>query len=124
VIFVVPAQGATLDKVRDAVRAELDRLKTGDTTDAELSRAKRRVRATLLRNLQSNEGLAQQLADAQGTFGDWRETFRYLDRVDAVTKADIQRIATAAFIDSHRTVGEVVRDEQPAPGPTTAQEGN
>jgi predicted Zn-dependent peptidase len=123
-VFVVPAQGAALDKVRDAVRAELDRLKAGDLADAELARAKRRVRATLLRDLQSNEGLARQLADAQRSFGDWRETFRYLDRVDAVTKADVQRIATATFVDSHRTVGEVVRDEQPAPGPTTKQEGN
>ncbi|HXU32246.1 MAG TPA: pitrilysin family protein [Thermoanaerobaculia bacterium] len=123
-VFVVPAQGAALDKVRDAVRVELDRLKSGDLADAELARAKRRVRATLVRDLQSNEGLARQLADYQRFFGDWRETFRYLDRVDAVTKADVQRIATAAFVDSHRTVGEVIRDEQPAPGPTTAQEGN
>ncbi len=123
-VFVVPAQGAALDKVRDAVRAELDRLKAGDLTDAEIARAKRRVRATLLRDLQTNEGLARQLADAQRHFGDWRETFRYLDRVDAVTKADVQRIATAAFVESNRTVGQVVRDEQPAPGPTTTDEGN
>lgn len=123
-VFVVPTQGAALDKVRDAVRVELDRLKTGDLADAELARAKRRVRATLLRDLQTNEGLARQLADAQRSYGDWRETFRYLDRVDAVTKADVQRIATATFVDSHRTVGEVIRDEQPAPGPTTTQGGN
>lgn len=123
-VFVIPAQGASLDKVREGVRVELDRLKAGDLSDAELSRAKRRVRSTLLRDLQSNEGLARQLADYQRYFGDWRETFRYLDRVDAVTKADVARIATAAFIDSHRTVAQVVRDDQPAPGPTTAQEGN
>lgn len=123
-VFVVPGQGAALDKVREAVRLELDRLKSGDLTDAELARAKRRVRATSLRDLQTNEGLASQLADYQRYFGDWREAFRYLDRVDAVTKADVARLATATFIDSHRTVAQVVRDEQPAPGPTTAQEGN
>ncbi len=122
-VFVVPAQGVPLDKVRDAVRAELERLKAGDLSDAELARAKRRVRATLLRDLQSNEGLARQLADSQRYFGDWRETFRYLDRVDAVAKADVQRIATATFVDAHKTTGEVIRDEQPAPGPTTKQEG-
>lgn len=121
-VFVVPAQGADLAKVQEAVHAELERLKAGDLTDAELSRAKRRVRSTLLRELQSNEGLARQLADFQRFFGDWRETFRYLDRVDAVTKADVARIATGAFVDSHRTVAQVVRDEEPAPGPTTKAE--
>ncbi len=122
-VFVVPAQGAGLDKVRDAIRSELDRLEAGDVSDAELARAKRKVRASLVRDLQTNEGLARQFADFQRYFGDWRETFRYLDRVDAVSKADLSRIATKTFTDAHRTVGEILRDDQPAPGPTTEDGG-
>ena len=66
---------------------------------------KTRTKADLIRGLASNEGLAQQLAFYQTRYGDWRELFRYLDRVDKVTKADIRRVANEAFKDTNRTVG-------------------
>ena len=53
----------------------------------------------------SNEGLAQQLAFYQTRYGDWRELFRYLDRVDKVTKADIRRVSNQVFQDTNRTIG-------------------
>ena len=62
-------------------------------TDEELQMFKTRTKADLIRGLASNEGLAQQLAFYQTRYGDWRELFRYLDRVDKVTKADIRRVS-------------------------------
>ena len=43
------------------------------------------------------------MASAQQRYGDWREVFRRVDRIDKVTKEDIQRIARAVFIESNRT---------------------
>lgn len=107
-VLAVPAVGATNEQVQAALRAELDRLRREDVTPEELARFKARARASLLRSLRSNLGLAQQLADYQRLFGDWRELFRFLDRVGKVTPADIRRVAGEAFLASNRTVAMIV----------------
>jgi predicted Zn-dependent peptidase len=68
---------------------------------------KTRAKADLIRGLASNEGLAQQLAIYQARYGDWRELFRSMDKVDKVSKADIRRVANKAFQDNNRTVGTI-----------------
>jgi predicted Zn-dependent peptidase len=105
--YGVPLPGHTNEELQKAVREEIQKLKTQDITDEELQMFKTRTRADLIRGLASNEGLAQQLATYQTRYGDWRELFRYLDRVDKVTKADIRRVANQAFQDSNRTVGVI-----------------
>jgi predicted Zn-dependent peptidase len=66
---------------------------------------KTRSKANLIRGLADNEGLATQLATYQTRYGDWRELFRSVDRIDKVTKADIRRVANETFTDTNRTVG-------------------
>ena len=64
-----------------------------------------------------NQGLAFNLAQYHTWFGDWRELFRYLDRIDAVTKEDIRRVASETLVAANRTVGMVVTetpDDEPA----------
>ena len=96
--------------MQTAVRAELERLKTEDVSDEELARFKTRAKADLVLSLRSNQGLASNLVRYQTLFGDWRELFRYIDRLDAVTKADIRRVANVVFKDSNRTVGMIVTE--------------
>jgi predicted Zn-dependent peptidase len=104
----IPIPGHTPDEMRDAIHKEIDRLKTTDVTDAELSMFKTRAKADLLRGLGENQGLASSLAEYQTRYGDWRELFLQLGRVDKVTKADIRRVANAVFADSNRTTAEIV----------------
>jgi predicted Zn-dependent peptidase len=40
-------------------------------------------------------------------YGDWRELFRSVDRINAVTKADIRRVANQVFVPTNRTVGVI-----------------
>ena len=108
--FGVPTPGHTPEEIRDAIRAEIERLKTEDVPDAELEMVKTRTRANLIRRLDSNQGLASQLGWYQARSGDWRELFRYIDRLDRVTAADIRRVAQATFIDSNRTVAMIVTE--------------
>ncbi len=107
VLFAVPARGVKTDAVVEAMHPELERLKTEDITDEELARFKTRAKADLMRSLNSNEGLAENLANYQTLFGDWRELFKYVDRIDAVTKADIRKAAAATFTPTNRTVGKI-----------------
>ena len=106
-VYAVPVPGHTPEQMRTAIHKELDLLKTQEISDAELARYKTRAKADLLRGLGNNEGLAQQLAEYQTRFGDWRELFRQLEKVDAVTKADVKRVANSLFLDSNRTSARI-----------------
>jgi predicted Zn-dependent peptidase len=105
--YAVPLPGHTPSEMRDAIHKEIDKLKSADVTDEELAMYKTRTRADLLRGLADNQGLANQLAEYQTRYGDWRELFRQLDDVDKVTKADIRRVAGQVFVASNRTIAEI-----------------
>jgi len=103
--FTLP--GHTPQEVADAIHVEIERLKKEDISDDELKMIKTRAKANLIRGLAENDGLANQLAVYQTRYGDWRELFRSVDRIDKVTKADIRRVANETFNDTNRTVGVI-----------------
>jgi predicted Zn-dependent peptidase len=106
--FAVPLPGHTPDQMRDAIHKEIEKLKSSDVTDDELAMFKTRTRADLLRGLADNQGLANSLAEYQTRYGDWRELFTQLDKVNKVTKTDIRRVASKVFVASNRTSAEIV----------------
>jgi predicted Zn-dependent peptidase len=103
--FTLP--GHTTQEVAEAIHVEIERLKKEDISDDELKMIKTRTKANLIRGLADNHGLATQLGTYQTRYGDWRELFRTVDRIDKVTKADIRRVANATFVDTNRTVGVI-----------------
>jgi predicted Zn-dependent peptidase len=105
--FAAPMPGHKNEEVGDAIHAEIERLKKEDITDDELKTVKTRAKANLIRGLDSNEGLATELAEYQTLYGDWRELFRSVDRIKAVSKADIRRVANQVFVPTNRTVGVI-----------------
>ncbi|MGC1374336.1 MAG: pitrilysin family protein [Candidatus Sulfotelmatobacter sp.] len=105
--YAFPLPGHTTQEVADAIHAEIERLKTQDISDDELKMIKTRAKANLIRGLDDNEGLATQLATYQTRYGDWRELFRSVDRIENVSKADIRRVANETFLDTNRTIGVI-----------------
>src|SRR5580765_4048552 len=105
--LAVPLPGHTPQEMADAIHVEIEKLKKEDISDDELKMIKTRSKANLIRGLADNQGLATQLAIYQTRYGDWRELFRSVDRIDQVTKADIRRIANEVFVDTNRTVGVI-----------------
>lgn len=116
--FAIPTQGNTPEMLGNAIHEEIEKLKTQDITDEELKMIKTRAKANLLRSLDDNQGLAVQLTMMQTRYGDWRELFRNVERIEKVTKADIRRVANSTFVPSNRTVGviENVKQSQAAKG--------
>ena len=114
--LAVPLPGHTPQEMGVAIHAEIDRLKREDVTDDELKMIKTRAKANLIRGLADNEGLATELATYQTRYGDWRELFRSVDRIDQVTKADIRRVANEVFLDTNRTAGEIQNSSGGSPG--------
>jgi predicted Zn-dependent peptidase len=105
--FAAPSQGHTAREMAAAIHEQIDRLKTQDVSDEELQSIKTRAKADLIRSLNDNQGLATELAEYQAYYGDWRELFRQIDRIEAVTKADIRRVANKTFTEENRTVAVI-----------------
>src|SRR6202522_221815 len=103
--YAFPLPGHTTQEMGDAIHAKIDRLKKEDISDDESKMIKAHTKANLTSSLADNEGLATNLASNQTRYGDWRELFRSVDRIDQVTKADIRRVANETFVDTNRTVG-------------------
>jgi predicted Zn-dependent peptidase len=107
VYFAISTPGHTPGETRDAIHAEIEKLKKEAISNEELQMIKVRAKADLVRKLGDNQGLAMQLGTYQSLFGDWRELFRHVDDIDKVTKADIRRVAAATFTESNRTIGMI-----------------
>ncbi len=111
--FGFPLPGHTPQEIEDAIHVEIERLKTQDITDQELTMLKTRAKANLIRGLADNQGLALQLGTIVARYGDWRELFREVDRIEKVSKADIRRVANKTFVPTNRTVG-IIETSKPA----------
>ena len=103
--YAVPSQGHNATEMGDAIHEAIDKLKADGVSADELKMVKTRSKASLLRSLANNQGLAINLAENQLKYGDWRELFRRIDKIDAVTNEDVKRVANEVFVDTNRTVG-------------------
>lgn len=112
--YAVPTPGHTNEEVQAAIREEIEKIKTEPVSDDELARVKTRAKADLIRRLESNTGIASQLATHRALYGDWRELFRSVEKIDRVTKEDILRVAQSTFVSTNRTVGMIRNTDSPA----------
>jgi predicted Zn-dependent peptidase len=106
--YALTAPGHTVDEVATALGAEIDRLKTTPVSATELDRVKTQARAGLLRSLDSDTGMAQALLEYEIKTGSWRNLFKQIDQIAAVTTQDIQRVAQATFVPQNRTIGKLL----------------
>jgi predicted Zn-dependent peptidase len=106
--FAFAAPGSTNEENEKAMLEEIEALKRDLVTEEELSRVKARARADLVSGLESNTGLAAQLALYQVLTSDWRNLFRRIEAIDRVTREDVQRVAKEYFTERNRNVAYLV----------------
>jgi predicted Zn-dependent peptidase len=111
IFFALPNAGHTIEEVEKEIYGILERLKTEKVDAATLDRVKTKVRAGLVRQLDSNAGLAEQLPYYEVNYGDWREMFRGLEDIEKVTADDIQRIVKEYFVPERRTVAYTTQEK-------------
>jgi len=108
ILVVVPAAGQDPLAVEQEVYLALGEVQTSGFTEEELDGYKVRTRAQKISEVESNSGLALQLAQAQIFYGDWREWFRETERVQALTLGDLKSAMEKTLVKSNRTVGMIV----------------
>lgn len=106
-VYGVPAKDVGPEQVEAALLAQIDKLVEDGVTEDELAGVKRRARADFVRGLRSNQGLARELTYYQAQTGDWRNLFRQVERIDAVTIDDLRRVAASLFRPANRTVAYI-----------------
>ncbi|MDQ6676567.1 MAG: insulinase family protein [Acidobacteriota bacterium] len=122
--YLVPSMGKSLDENEKAFYAILDRLRKDPIDTATLKRVKTKTRGSLIRQLDSNSGLANLLSNAYANYGDWRKLFTDLDEVDKVTAQDVQRVANLYFTDANRTAAWLVQPKPVQPKPVQPKVAN
>jgi len=108
---------STPEQLEQAWYAELKKLQDELVPERELQKVKNGVAADSYRRLQNNFSLLVQLAFAESTVG-WQELNAMPMKLQAVTAADIQRVAKTYFDASNRSVATYKRK----PGAATAGE--
>ena len=108
VFFAVPSKDHTAAECLQLMDKEIERLKTDPVTAQELTKFKQTKKKNTLDQLKSNSSLAALLTYYDVVQGDWRLLFDEIKRVDALTAADVQRIANTYLGIKNRTVGELI----------------
>ena len=104
VFLLAPALGHTVEENEKAFYDLLERFKSQKVDPEALARVKTKTRASLIRQLASNAGLASLLTAYHADYGDWRKLFTQLEEIDKVTVDDVQRVARRYFVPESRTV--------------------
>ncbi|WP_206107859.1 M16 family metallopeptidase [Paludisphaera rhizosphaerae] len=110
---------AELDKIRDVIYAELEKVAKEGVTAEEVDRAKRRYAKNFEMQSADPNSIALNLSEWAAQ-GDWRLYFLARDRMETVTPEDVKRVAAAYFEPSNRTVGYFLPSDKaertPIPG--------
>jgi zinc protease len=103
-LTAVVAAGKKPDEAEAALRAEVKKLQDTPVSAAELEKAKNQVIAGELRGRETNLGKSQALGNAAVLLGDPNRVNTELNKLQAVTAADVQRVAKKYFTDDNRYV--------------------
>jgi zinc protease len=108
-----PAPGVEVDKVEQALNAEIDRLVNDGVTDAEVERAKQHLidSAAIARDSLRRGAYALGLALTTGRTIEDVETWP--DKIKAVTTADVDTVARAVLKPERSVTGILMRGEGP-----------
>lgn len=96
--------GSTLEKVERAVFAELDKISSSPITDREYDKVLKQTRAQYVyaEDGIGNHGYRLGMLDVVAS---WRMYETFLENLENVTKADVQRVAKKFLAETNRTVG-------------------
>jgi predicted Zn-dependent peptidase len=108
-------------ELEDLLLAQVEKMKTGLVTDAELQRIKKLNRRDFIDRMRSNEGLAGTLATLEVQIG-WPYLLNYLEKLDAITAEDIRAAANKYIRSDHKTSAYVIPGGKPEHPPESYAE--
>ena len=116
-ITATVAPGKKLEDVEAAINEEIARLQREPIEDWELAKAKNTSRRGSIQALQGSLGTATRLTQYAVYYNDPNLVNTQFEKIAAVTKADVQRVANKYFKSTSRTVGITVPKTKAADAP-------
>jgi len=116
VLQASPRPGHTVAELESAIRQALTTVADKGVTEQELSRARSQLRAAQVYKKDSVMGQAMEIGMLETLGYGWRSDALMLDKLNAVTVADVQRVAQTYFTDTQLTIARL------APQPLDAAE--
>ncbi len=110
--FAVVREEKSMDDAHTATIAVLDEIKSKPFTEEEVTRTKAQFAKSFELLMNDSEAAARNLSEWQA-MGDWRLLFLYRDRVQKVTREQVQQVAEKYLISSNRTIGKFYPEKSP-----------
>ena len=108
-IFANPRFPHTNAELGEVILREIEKIKTQPVLDSELAKAKNQMKMDYITNLNSNAKIASTLSYYEVLLGDFRYFSNYLNIIDKVSAADIQRAAKLYLNKENRTIAVLNR---------------
>jgi predicted Zn-dependent peptidase len=119
--FAMVRQGAKSEDVEAVIYEEIERLKKEPIADWELQKAKNTTRRAFVTGLQSSISRAISIGQYTTYYNDPNLINTRLDKVMAVTKEDVQRVANKYLRDTNRTLIITIPKAKPRATATSEQ---
>lgn len=103
-VFGMQAPDVKHLRIEKEIRKAIKAVQRKGVTEEEVARAKKQVRTYMAFDRDGSYSIASELNEAIA-IGDWKFYVQYLDRISAVTVADVQRVARQYLQDDVCTVG-------------------
>jgi zinc protease len=108
---IQPRSGVDTAATEKALFEELAKLQAAAVPDAELRKAKNQILANLYRQQKTIEGRANLLGTYEVFYGDYTRLFSADRNIEAVTAADVLRVAQRYFTAKNRTVATLIPEK-------------
>ncbi|OVE82046.1 hypothetical protein BVY03_02000 [bacterium K02(2017)] len=96
--YALPLKGVPNKSLKKQIQILIDQLTVEGPTTRELQKVKNKIDADLIFSLQSNSGLASQLAFYESLDGDWQYIYRLQDRIHQINADDVKRVMKKYFV--------------------------
>jgi zinc protease len=103
-ISATAADGTSLERVEDALVAEIERVARDGISPYELAKAKTQLRARVVFENDSITNIAHQLGYF-ATIASWHDYHEMADRIERVTADQVHAVAANRFTAAKRTIG-------------------
>jgi zinc protease len=104
VFYAILAGGKRVEDAEKSLLAELKKLQSAAPAARELEKAKNQIITNALTARETNDGKANALGRAEIILGDAAEANYSIEKIRAVTAADVQRVMRKYFTDRNRVV--------------------
>ena len=104
IIAAAPKKPHTLEAVENAIVEEIEKVKKEAPTKWEMDRIINNYEASLIKQLESNSGMAENLSSSQQILGDWKNDWIMLEKIKKLKPEDISKAAQKYLTKENKTI--------------------